>query len=418
MLTIVGGTYREICVHPSWDQLYGSGLRAATACSELLPSNSITLHTWISNQDRQELKYRAQSYGINFVANKRHDSIEFHYEHPLSRPTVYPWQNRPKLELGKPIRTENALIFGLLETECKVEAERIVYDPQASQQTKNLFTPHNHVDALCTVANLKEAECLAKSLKIDYRGSGSLANRLARAILRKSARHRNDVIIIKNGAYGATVCTKDSVAQIPSYRTDSVFKIGSGDVFSAVFAALWAAKRMEPVAAAQIASRSVAYYCNTASLPVPKDLDLLTSNYIANPILKGRKTPHRIYLAGPLFNVPERWFVSETKRCLEDCGLTVFSPLHDVGTGGTATYLAKKDLKGLDSCDLVFALLDGLDTGTIFEIGYARARRKPIIAYGERVHESDLTMLKGTGAKFFNDYCTAIYQATWHAMSL
>jgi nucleoside 2-deoxyribosyltransferase len=162
----------------------------------------------------------------------------------------------------------------------------------------------------------------------------------------------------------------------------------------------------------------VAYYCSLGSLPVPKDIQTATAGFIANPTpAKGGKQ-HRVYLAGPLFNVPERWFVSETKRCLENCGLSVFSPLHDVGTGGDAVHLAKADLKGFDGCNLLFALLDGLDAGTLFEIGYAAARGVPVVAYGERVSESDLTMLKGTGTQVFNDYCTAIYQAAWRAMVL
>ena len=417
MLAIVGGTYREVCINPHWDQLYGSGLRAAIACSEIVSPSEIALHTWISRSDSSELACRAKTYGVSLCQYERKDSIEFRYEHPLSVPVIYPWQDHVVSQPSSPIHTQNALIFGVLEATVTIKAERLVYDPQAGERVTPLLPKRYQADAICIVANLTEAMCLAKTQAIDYGDTTPPTDRLGRDIFKKIAR-ANDVIIIKNGSRGATVITASAVAQIPSYRTNLVFKIGSGDVFSAVFAALWAEKRIDAVEAAHIASRSVAYYCNSSSLPIPKNIDVLTVDFQANPILENDIKSVKVYLAGPLFNVPERWFVNETKRCLESCGLNVFSPLHDVGTGGKATELATKDLVGLDDCDLVFAILDGLDAGTIFEIGYATARGKLVIAYGERVCPSDLTMLEGTGTKVFTDYCTAIYQAAWHALAL
>ena len=35
MLTIVGGIYREICLRPQWDEVYGSAGRAASAIARL-----------------------------------------------------------------------------------------------------------------------------------------------------------------------------------------------------------------------------------------------------------------------------------------------------------------------------------------------------------------------------------------------
>ena len=92
--------------------------------------------------------------------------------------------------------------------------------------------------------------------------------------------------------------------------------------------------------------------------------------------------------------------------------------MHEVGFSDNANHVASEDLKGLDESDLVLALVDGLDAGTIFEVGYAKAKGKPVIAYGERVSDSDLTMLLGTGTRFFRDYASAIHHTAWAAASL
>jgi nucleoside 2-deoxyribosyltransferase len=93
-------------------------------------------------------------------------------------------------------------------------------------------------------------------------------------------------------------------------------------------------------------------------------------------------------------------------------GVAVFSPLHDVGRG-SASEVARKDLEGLDACDAVLAVLNGGDTGTIFEIGYAIARSKPVVALAQNVRPEDLKMPEGTGCHIAGDFVTAIYQAVW-----
>ena len=58
--------------------------------------------------------------------------------------------------------------------------------------------------------------------------------------------------------------------------------------------------------------------------------------------------------------------------------LKVFSPWHDVGFG-VANEVVPKDLHALDNSAIVFAILDGLDSGTLFEIGYGVKKGIPII---------------------------------------
>lgn len=98
-------------------------------------------------------------------------------------------------------------------------------------------------------------------------------------------------------------------------------------------------------------------------------------------------------------------------------GLDVFSPYHDVGIG-SAEDVVEKDLEGVRDCDALFAIGDGLDSGTIYEIGYARALNKPVVYYAENESDQDNKMMEGSGCRITDDYVSAIYQTVWEAMVL
>ncbi len=93
--------------------------------------------------------------------------------------------------------------------------------------------------------------------------------------------------------------------------------------------------------------------------------------------------------------------------------MRVFSPLHEVGLGEPGSDVAKQDLDGLDRCTIVFAILDGLDSGTLVEIGYALKMGIPVIAYVENETNENLTMLVGTGCTIEKDLTTALYKCLW-----
>jgi nucleoside 2-deoxyribosyltransferase len=97
-----------------------------------------------------------------------------------------------------------------------------------------------------------------------------------------------------------------------------------------------------------------------------------------------------------------------------DLGLDVFSPVHEIGPG-PAEVIAPADLAGLDDSDVVFAILDGLDSGTVFEVGYARAKEKPVYALAQTVSEEDLKMMVGSGCRVCDDFVTALHHLAWRA---
>ena len=120
----------------------------------------------------------------------------------------------------------------------------------------------------------------------------------------------------------------------------------------------------------------------------------------------------RIYLAGPFFDLGQRWLVEEVRTLLRSMGAEVFSPVHEVGPGPAST-IAPEDIRGLEQSQVVFAILNGLDSGTIFEIGYAVKHGLPVVALAQNAKDEDLKMIAGTGCYVTDDFATAIYQAIW-----
>ena len=123
-----------------------------------------------------------------------------------------------------------------------------------------------------------------------------------------------------------------------------------------------------------------------------------------------------IYLAGPFSSLGQRFLVEEARRSLLSLGVQVFSPLHEVGTDEPPDVIAREDLRGLERSTAVLALISDLDPGTIFEIGFARARQIPVIAYGEGIKSELLTMLIGSDCICSEDFCSALYNSVWAGM--
>jgi nucleoside 2-deoxyribosyltransferase len=98
-------------------------------------------------------------------------------------------------------------------------------------------------------------------------------------------------------------------------------------------------------------------------------------------------------------------------------GLTVFSPYHDVGHGSPED-VASLDMQAIQRCDLIFAIGDGMDSGTLFEVGFARSLGKPVVFYSESPEAMRQKMLTGSDCDIVADYVSAIYRTVWAACEL
>jgi nucleoside 2-deoxyribosyltransferase len=91
-----------------------------------------------------------------------------------------------------------------------------------------------------------------------------------------------------------------------------------------------------------------------------------------------------VYVAGPLFNAHERWYLERITAALEEAGYRTFLPHRDAGlvtlrSSEERARIFKIDLDALNAADLIVALLTGADhdSGTSAELGYMYALGKP-----------------------------------------
>lgn len=390
-VAIIGGVYRERCGWPGWNQLFGSGGRAAAAISGL--GSTIELHSCASAAVAKEFADVAELYGFSFHPQVSLQQIAFDYVHPMSIPQISPSPARIEKLPAINVEGEAVVRFGMMESNGIVRAGRCVYDPQSAFGPESFHANGSTADELAIVAN--RAEALAM-------GGGTDPVDAARSVLWSEPA---SVFVLKLGAQGSRVLTADTDDLVPAFRSDGAFTIGSGDVFAATFAFCWAVRRMEPVAAARVASTAVAEYVASRSLPI-RPIEVLSAQVLPELIVKAGE----VYLASPFFTMSQRWLVDEARRCLAEVGLKVFSPFHEIGPG-PAEIVAPADIEALRRCDLVFAVVDGLDSGTIFEMGYANAIGKPVYGLSQNVSEEDLKMLQGSGCRLYDDFTTAVHHA-------
>lgn len=393
MTTVVGGVYAERCLEPFWDDVYGSAGRAAAAISAAVPD--VKLVTYRSAELADGVDNLATVYGLSVSGNEVPHGITFDYMHSLSDPRITPRPDAISKQDDLVVADDVVLRFGMLEGTARVKARRAVYDPQSAFDPRPFQENGSSADEVALILNRLEGSRLTGERE---------AERIINTLVSSQAA---SVVVLKLGGHGAIVATENSRTRIPAYRSDTVWKIGSGDVFSAAFTLFWAIEGRQPDEAADLASRAVAQYSGTRTLPILSASELVSLD--AKPVTPGRG---RIYIAAPFFNLGELWMVEEVRNRLLDMGVAVFSPLHDVGRG-PASEVARKDLEGLEACDAVLAILNGGDAGTIFEIGYAVARAKPVVALAQNVRPEDLKMPEGAGCRIAEDLVTAIYQAVW-----
>ena len=390
-LTVVGGLYREHCVWPEWHRLFGSGGRAAAAVAEQV--DRVTLRTYASASAAAEFRPQAEADGIDFRSEHTEQTVRFSYTHCLATPLIEPDPSRIPQHRTITVSANSVLRFGMMEGTACVDAERCTYDPQSAFSPEPFADNGSRAERLAIVANRGEVSRL---------GGDRDPLRAATCLVQEGA----EIVVVKAGARGAHVVSSSDITLVSPYVSESVWTLGSGDVFAAVFACCWGVHDFDAVKSAQIASMAVASYAGTMALPVPG------FKHLSERAVPARLAGGRVYLAGPFFTVAERWFVDEARRGLQELDLSVFSPVHDVGRG-EAHEVAPADLQGLRECDAVFAILDGLDSGTLFEVGYARALEKPVYALAQNVSREDLKMIEGSSCRVYTDFVTALHHCAW-----
>ena len=113
----------------------------------------------------------------------------------------------------------------------------------------------------------------------------------------------------------------------------------------------------------------------------------MTTTVVTTPaksqILKAGKK-HHVYIAAPFFSPDQITRVALVETLLEKHGFTYFSPRKQSAIGPIADPEVRKkafqmNVDGIKDAEMVIAITDGKDMGTIFEAGHAYASDIPII---------------------------------------
>lgn len=394
MIDVIGGTYRESCAFPEFDDIYGSGLRSVMNLLTIDPQLDVFYHTCAGPRSFDYLEQVCKVFsGLKIDCQTITRTGSFYYEHPMATPRIF----CPSEHITIKAKGESVLVFGMIEADSCIEANWCVYDPQSPVNPRSFIETMSSANHLTIVLNRTEASMLTGENDV-FKIRDSLFSK-----------EHCECLVLKCGPLGAMVFSSaqaDGVS-IPSYKTNAVRPIGSGDVFTSAFALNWF-KGKDPVASALIASKATAAYCEKGVFIQEPLGDYSPFNYVP------RQKKPIVYLAGPFFTLQDTWMINECYQCLCHLELDVFSPLHHIGRGD-ANEVAPRDIEGIDKCDIVFALLDHLDSGTLFEIGYAISKQKKVIVYVQNEREEDLKMLLGTGCIIETDFSTALYKTYWEA---
>jgi hypothetical protein len=195
------------------------------------------------------------------------------------------------------------------------------------------------------------------------------------------------VLVLKRGPDGADVYSRDGkLVTVPVYQTERVFKIGSGDVFSAVFAYLWAEEQRAPEEAADIASRAVAQYVMTSILPLPPEKDWVNLGAFIP-----ERTSRRAAVFGDTETLAGRWLALEAESCLRLVGMEVVPSQSQFDVSLVLADMCKSD-KEFVTCS----------TGN-----------EPVIWFSEQ-GASPWNTVNGR-AQSVSDFCSAIYWTSWKA---
>ncbi|QDD95234.1 Nucleoside deoxyribosyltransferase [Roseomonas mucosa] len=376
---IAGGLYRELCETPTWNAQFGSGGRAAAAVSAMSPGS--TLHTYArdgNNAGADELS----ALGVQLSRTHSDIAIAFAYFHPLSQPHIEPRPGTIPQEPPIHVSGEVVLRFGFLEGSALVHAAKAIYDPQTAVHPEPFGANGSTAKRLALVMNELEL--------CRYTGCPDLATAAGNAM---SNDNQVTVIVVKRGVRGVTVYERNvEPITVPAYYSSQVFKIGTGDVFSAVFAHHWGEAGTSAPEAADLASRSVSAYCETMTLPVP------TESLKSREPVTGQ-APSRIILHGSTSTIGRRYTLEEARFRLKELGIDALSPQLDE--------IPEPLSKNLPS--LVVA--DGLSTTEIRRLCETKPYRGIIVLDEER--RPDVAELSSLGVTIISDFASSLYRSAW-----
>lgn len=371
-MIVAGGVYLEHCISPPSDSLLGSAGRAALGLSGL--TVGVELHTFFPAQFADQVPANFEPFGVAVYMHPSPSRIGFEYLHPMARPRVYPV---PLPKAGTvDVSSDVVLRFGCLEGDFRVKARAAVYDPQTATAPVLFSENGSAAERLALILNRAELFALTGVDDLSVAAEGLLQ------------RERATTVVIKSGPAGAFIFADGAKHHVPAFESRGVFKIGSGDVFSAAFAHYWAERNHAPEVAAKLASLHVAEYVETRRLVFVPPRE-------RSPLAIRPASKVGVWCSGQ--GASNLWLRHEILTGLADLGLIAEPIDSTVDWPYNVLFIA---LLGADS------VLDDL-------IATAHDYRMPIVIYGENLDPAQCARFEDDRLSLHTDLATALYSAAW-----
>lgn len=390
-MIVVGGTYLEECDWPAWLQLMGSGVRAAFALSQVSPGGE--LFTYVEEGSRADLVETMSQRGVTASVRERESPIHFYYKHPLASPE-YLEPEKPHREAERwSVNGKVVLAFPMFESQITVNADRAIFEISYSGDggAGDNDIARGDVASLALIA----AEDEIPAPDGDFRGT----------VAKLMIEYRADLMIVRRRAGGGILFDGEVEHDIPAYVSREWFKIGTGNVFCAMFAHYWGEKLLDPVRAADLASRASAIYAGAPAGALP-----IAADGLASEMEQFDPSAHcKVFVASPCRSMAQQWLLDQALRALWALRVDTVSP-YELGLDG----LPRKEgdiSHQLDDCDAILVLAEGADIASVLAVGLARVRNLPIVVLEEEVRVSRLELWQDTKCEIARDLASAVYRA-------
>ena len=389
-MIVVGGTYFESCSFPAWGGLFGSGVRAALAVSTL--SKGTRLRTYAYRESSGDLRATMAAFDVSSEIVEIAERLEFEYWHPLYKNSA-PKLGRPQYE-DLVVEGDVVLGFGMLEGKARITSRRAIYDPRTADWKDSFRASGSSAGELAYV--IQDNDLVGLGQLEDPRDAASYVMK------REGAK----VVVSRHPFGGATVYQGDARGvTVPSYVSPRWFRIGTGDVFCAAFAHYWGERGLDALKAADLASRSVAYFNDGARLPLPEPSEL--DDAVAIPSPEG--VDCCVYLSGPRRTMSQRYLFDEAEAFLDRLGVRTETAFEtDDGRAGPR---ADWPPTPRPPHTALLALGDVGEPATNFHVGFAKAHGFPVVLLVESASELDLAMFRGGRCEVVHDLASALYRA-------
>jgi hypothetical protein len=391
-MIIAGGIYQETCRFPKWDRIFGSGLRAALAISQLSPGSE--LHSYVARDLERDVTATLEWSRVKSSLVPSDVVFTFEYMHPFDLITIDPEDPEDpedhKQNSTLTVNGDVVLRFGMMECDVRVTAQRAVYDPQSHYPT--FFSDNNSkANDLVIIANQREIFKLVPG-KFSETGKCPDNDDIRRAMgqlfdLDQTLR----AVLLKDLLGGLTVFQGDEGVQVRNYAAESYFRIGSGDILAAAFTHAWGEKHASVIDEANFASQCLAYAVEGPRLPLDRA-------GIEAMQLAPESTGKKLYIMVCGNSLELQMMAFHTCGWVKDCGLTAFSDLDD------------NRLQAKKESHVALILIGEAASYNDIEKKSDELDAAPAVVYWPSGSQEIVTRYF-PGAIFSRDYATALYRA-------